>query len=47
MISLQEVNRYYEAASARSMRSIISHDQGHEFVAVVGPSGCGKVRYCI
>jgi ABC-type lipoprotein export system ATPase subunit len=44
MISLQNVNRYYESGE----RSVHALDQvsltiaRHEFVAVVGPSGCGK-----
>ena len=44
MISLQDVNRYYEAGE-RSVHALdhVSLDIArHEFVAVVGPSGCGK-----
>src|SRR5476649_1941291 len=44
MISLQDLNRYYEAGE-RSVHALdhVSLDIArHEFVAVVGPSGCGK-----
>lgn len=44
MISLQNVNRYYETSerSVRALDQISLTIERHEFVAVVGPSGCGK-----
>ena len=44
MISLQNVNRYYEAGerSVHALDHVSLTIERHEFVAVVGPSGCGK-----
>jgi len=44
MISLQNVNRYYEAGerSVHALDRVSLAIERHEFVAVVGPSGCGK-----
>jgi len=44
MISLQNVNRYYEAGerSVHALDRVSLTIARHEFVAVVGPSGCGK-----
>src|SRR4249919_3922656 len=44
MISLQDVNRYYEAGerSVHALDHVWLTIEQHEFVAVVGPSGCGK-----
>jgi putative ABC transport system ATP-binding protein len=44
MISLQNVNRYYEAGerSVHALEHVSLTIERHEFVAVVGPSGCGK-----
>ncbi len=44
MISLQDVNRYYEAGerSVHALDHVSLEIARHEFVAVVGPSGCGK-----
>ncbi|MEO8044251.1 MAG: ABC transporter ATP-binding protein [Spartobacteria bacterium] len=44
MISLQKVNRYYEAGerSVHALEEVSLNIGRHEFVAVVGPSGCGK-----
>jgi ABC-type lipoprotein export system ATPase subunit len=44
MISLQNVNRYYEAGerSVHALDHVSLAIARHEFVAVVGPSGCGK-----
>ena len=44
MISLREVNRYYEAGerSVHALDHVSLTIEQHEFVAVVGPSGCGK-----
>jgi putative ABC transport system ATP-binding protein len=44
MISLQNVNRYYEAGerSVHALDHVSLTIKQHEFVAVVGPSGCGK-----
>jgi len=44
MISLRDVNRYYEAGerSVHALDHVSLTIKQHEFVAVVGPSGCGK-----
>jgi putative ABC transport system ATP-binding protein len=44
MISLRDVNRYYEAGerSVHALDHVSLTIEQHEFVAVVGPSGCGK-----
>ena len=44
MISLRDVNRYYEAGerSVHALDHVSLAIEQHEFVAVVGPSGCGK-----
>jgi ABC-type lipoprotein export system ATPase subunit len=44
MISLQNVNRYYEAGerSVHALDHVNLTIERHEFVAIVGPSGCGK-----
>jgi putative ABC transport system ATP-binding protein len=44
MISLRDVNRYYEAGerSVHALDRVSLAIKRHEFVAVVGPSGCGK-----
>jgi putative ABC transport system ATP-binding protein len=44
MISLQNVNRYYEAGerSVHALDHVSLTIKQHEFVAVIGPSGCGK-----
>ena len=44
MITLQNVNRYYEAGerSVHALDHVNLTIKRHEFVAVVGPSGCGK-----
>ena len=44
MISLQNVNRYYQAGerSVHALEHVSLQIERHEFVAVVGPSGCGK-----
>src|SRR6266550_7332925 len=44
MITLQNVNRYYESGerSVHALDHVNLTIARHEFVAVVGPSGCGK-----
>jgi putative ABC transport system ATP-binding protein len=44
MIFLRDVNRYYEAGerSVRALDGVSLVIERHEFVAVVGPSGCRK-----
>jgi putative ABC transport system ATP-binding protein len=44
MISLRDVNRYYEAGerSVRALDHVSLTINRHEFVAILGPSGCGK-----
>jgi putative ABC transport system ATP-binding protein len=44
MISLRDVNRYYETGerSVHALDHVSLTINRHEFVAIVGPSGCGK-----
>jgi len=42
MISLQKISRYYQTGerSVRALEDISLEIEHHEFVAIVGPSGC-------